>query len=672
MGVSLAKQKTTDRPGGRSARATRQPPKGLAWAAARAIAPKIVAALQSIRPAEARILRRQAALLAWLHQGRRYRKAGTGSGDAFAREILQISASTAKQRRRLDRILRACPVAEVAFLEGRLSACKVLALAPALEAQPGKAERWVERARRLGVRALRRRVKKECGRGAVTEPLSAVSFDGPAIIHTIFAELLELGRMQMGYNAPPQQVIEMLVAEAGYADAAGELPEPEPRPVRKRAPVVLEGSPRPPSEAIARVVQTIEELAASLELIDAVSASGPPADVDEAIEQFDALRDLEKPLRLFQARLLRDLRATRALHVLGHRNAAEFVETRLGVSERTARNMVADAELFEDIPSMEQAYLANRLSLGKAHWVRVLTHGFGDEAFSRRAGEVTHRQLEREGRFLLRLQACFPDLASRHWGPLPRRDLEEALVEGLKRKRWTSDDIELAMMIYGVEPIEEGASRDPAENPMAMRRLETLLDFLVSEHWAEPPGQEEVPVGGERQTFARQRTPSYLRLVASREAAADLRVGLRRIREQLGPGARDWQAAVVLFAHVCRQWSQEDPESRPKHGKVFGRDRYLCQAPGCPKREDLQGHHGKARSRGGGNELWNLITLCFGDHQGVIHEGYAKVSGRAPQALRWELGCRPGREPLLILRGERIVGGSRASRAAPPSTGGGS
>ena len=82
-------------------------------------------------------------------------------------------------------------------------------------------------------------------------------------------------------------------------------------------------------------------------------------------------------------------------------------------------------------------------------------------------------------------------------------------------------------------------------------------------------------------------------------------------------------------------------------------------------------HHLRFRSRGGSNKKSNLVTLCYRDHQDVVHAGYAKVFGEAPQALRWELGCRPGKEPLLKLLGERIVGGSRARVAGAVRSGSG-
>jgi 5-methylcytosine-specific restriction endonuclease McrA len=189
--------------------------------------------------------------------------------------------------------------------------------------------------------------------------------------------------------------------------------------------------------------------------------------------------------------------------------------------------------------------------------------------------------------------------------------LEEALIEGLRRERWTTDEIEIALIVYDVQPIEQGASGDPAENPMAMRRLEVLLDLLGREHWRDPPEVEDELPGLERQTFDHGRTPAYIRMKAPREVAADWKASMQMIRRQLGPGALDWHAAVIVIEYVQREWSQVDPESKPKHIKVFERDRYRCLAPGCPKRGELQGHHGKPRSRGGSNALWNLISLCF-------------------------------------------------------------
>ncbi len=635
-------------------------PESVAWVAADHIAPKIVKALLSIRPTEAGIVRRQAALLAYLNEEWRYQQAGLGTPAAFALEILQMSPSTMKERLALDRTLRDCPLAEEAFLEGRLTVCKVLALGPVLRAAPEKAAKWIERARKLGVRRLRRLVKDETSEAPERPAETMISFQAPPSVHLAFDAVLELGRMQIGQNVPRSQVIEALLAETGFS-GHGEVPEgKDPKPEPKRAEVVLQGSPKPPSEAMARVVETLEELAEHLIQIDTIAASGPPSSVSEAMKQLDRLCPLERSLRIFQARLLRDLRETRAVHVMGFRRVSDFVENHLGVSERTARNMAADAELFEDIPSLMDVYIHREISLGKAHRVKWLTNGRGNDALCRRAREVTHRQFDRETRYLIHLRQCFPKLAARFRGPMPLPGLEGALMQELRKEGAKSEDIEAEFCKRHIEPIKEGCSLDPAENPVVMLRLEALLDLLVAAHWDDPPEAEERLLPRDRQTFGQSRRPIFIRFRVPLEIAADWRAAIKAIREQLGPFTPEWKAAVVLFAHVYEEWSRVDPESEPTQIKVLKRDNFLCQAPACPKRSNLESHHLKRRSQGGSNKATNLTILCHGDHQHVVHAGHAKVSGEAPQALRWELGCRAGHEPLLILRGERIVGGSRA------------
>lgn len=54
---------------------------------------------------------------------------------------------------------------------------------------------------------------------------------------------------------------------------------------------------------------------------------------------------------------------------------------------------------------------------------------------------------------------------------------------------------------------------------------------------------------------------------------------------------------------------------------VFNRDDWTCQFPGCGKRgtkkKKLQAHHIIPYSRGGPDELWNLVALCKPHHQVV-------------------------------------------------------
>ena len=63
--------------------------------------------------------------------------------------------------------------------------------------------------------------------------------------------------------------------------------------------------------------------------------------------------------------------------------------------------------------------------------------------------------------------------------------------------------------------------------------------------------------------------------------------------------------------------------------EVLERDRFRCQSPGCGNSRFLEVHHVISRSRGGGNGLDNLITLCSGCHR-LHHEGRLNIQ----QALK--------------------------------------
>ena len=93
---------------------------------------------------------------------------------------------------------------------------------------------------------------------------------------------------------------------------------------------------------------------------------------------------------------------------------------------------------------------------------------------------------------------------------------------------------------------------------------------------------------------------------------------------------------------------------------MIERDGYLCAIPGCTSQRSLHDHHVVYRSRGGGDEELNRLTLCAFHHQRCVHAELLRVTGRAPDALVFELGLRPGAAPLLRYRSGDIEIRSRA------------
>jgi len=103
-----------------------------------------------------------------------------------------------------------------------------------------------------------------------------------------------------------------------------------------------------------------------------------------------------------------------------------------------------------------------------------------------------------------------------------------------------------------------------------------------------------------------------------------------------------------MLEHALDAWGANRPLSSVKREhRVFARDGWRCTVPGCSSYRNLHGHHIVFRSHCGGDELSNLTTVCAWHHQRGIHQGLVRCTGEAPHALRFELGRRPGRPPLL-------------------------
>jgi len=72
----------------------------------------------------------------------------------------------------------------------------------------------------------------------------------------------------------------------------------------------------------------------------------------------------------------------------------------------------------------------------------------------------------------------------------------------------------------------------------------------------------------------------------------------------------------------------------PAYGDIYLRDRFRCQNPICRSR-NCTPHHIVFRSRGGGDEPSNCISLCDRCHLSLVHGGHLTVTGHAPDALSW-------------------------------------
>ncbi len=116
-------------------------------------------------------------------------------------------------------------------------------------------------------------------------------------------------------------------------------------------------------------------------------------------------------------------------------------------------------------------------------------------------------------------------------------------------------------------------------------------------------------------------------------------LAINRIRAIRGPHWPLWACLNDLLDHFAAAY--EDPAYRAlsRVTPVLVRDDWQCEAPGCRARSGLHVHHIRSRGAGGPNTFDNLIVVCDFHHL-VIHRGWVRCWGKAPDRLRWSFAER--------------------------------
>ena len=135
-------------------------------------------------------------------------------------------------------------------------------------------------------------------------------------------------------------------------------------------------------------------------------------------------------------------------------------------------------------------------------------------------------------------------------------------------------------------------------------------------------------------------------LVAPRRVVALLDQTFRAAREAAGRSLLPGECLRMIARHFTEVWKPILAEPNTLQKQVLARDKGFCQVPGCSRAAE-HAHHIDYRSAGGADEAGNLISLCAAHHLHGVHKGYIRVSGEAPHGLRWQLGVRLGKAPLV-------------------------
>ena len=591
----------------------------------------------------------------------------------YTRERLGISGSEAETAARVAAGLRGLPAIARAFDAGEISFTKVRILVRAASAE--SEERWLARARGETVRELERRVQGEGGAAADRSP------EGAGTEETGTADATDA---RLPVAAPFAAIGEL----AAIREDDGIEIDGEPR-VRFRAACPgwswlffrrAVDRARRMAGADVPVWQAIEELCAA-----ALAAVPGALSAEEkvATESPGECAPGERGAR--RAGGVEMPRATHGVHGIPTAGGVEMPDAACG-RHRPATAGEAGGEMpepTEDVAAflgLEKGALADILPGDLA----PLAAGADDAhplELDRRLREVV-RELRRIdwkiGRllsilFASRLERCLgvvsqEDYARERLGISVRKARQLIALDRLAgevprfgqeyrdgRISWVQASV-LRPVLTGAGAARADAWLERAGQVM-VRRLSDEVGWVLERRAARPgaAGLEPPPLGAVLEPEpvevpgdgVQMRADAVIEFSGPASVVATFR---RLILAWSEPGEPSWKGLVRLLAHVLRGWRSP----RRRFGRILSRDGYRCLAPGCTSRRNLEVHHMLFRSAGGGDEETNLGTLCQGHHLHGIHEGRVRATGRAPDALVWELGVglRPGGHPFLRLRGE--------------------
>ncbi len=575
--------------------------------------------------------------------------------DDFARESLGRSGRWVREHARLHEAVTRFPALGVALTgadgaaplgaeKAKLVARVVAVLADDAASADTTAllESWIARARATTVDALRREVRAALaasaapGAGAAAdelEPRRRVVIRMPQAVAAAFDEVCELARAAAGRDLSLAGVVDALLAEAPELGDAGPGDSMtgardarthtgawiDDRWDRSRRARHARFVPHPVGEwpdiashvddsAVAFRARTT---LAEFRMLDATAGHGDARALGEQLKRLVALEDA---LLRRLGDVVAELADRGAWATLPYTDVADYAERRLGLGATTVEDRVRAARALARRPHLRAAYDMGRVPLESALLALRALHGCDEDeaevAWATRAAESTVKRMRDELR-LVRWNAG-PPATDAAWSAARRRDpgatRRAVLTAGLVTVSTVSSSSASAASEAGVFQRltlpESTATRFLDAIESARRGITALVDAVPwDEPWPHAASMPSVLAGRTFSTRAR-RVPAWVGLLALLESAA-------------------------------MTW--DDPRAIPRRpgDDVYRRSGYRCDAPGCTSRASLHEHHVRFRSRGGGDELANRITLCEAHHR-MLHDTAAlTAAGAAPLGVTW-------------------------------------
>jgi hypothetical protein len=616
----------------------------------------------------------------------------------YAGERLGVSGRALEIAARVATRLDELPAIDAAFREGEITWTQVCLLCKV--AGPADEGSWLERARRGTVDDLEALIAVRRAGGVESsgsglggggdadpdptdalidgEPAATLRIGCPARVRVLWRRTLELAERVAGARLAAWQAAEIIAAE-GIAGRPAGVPIGDrvllasmrlARRLRRAAAVAhrqgsADASATAPGQSAtiaappAAAADPVGVVAASAALpsepsFEATSAIGSPVPLASCDAFVLDARLLAATVRVRSVeprigKLLRLLADHRLYRLLGYRSLERYVRARLGLGVRKAWALLKIERAACRAPAFAAAYAAGRLSWLQALTLLPVLNRDTEAAWLGRARAVTLRRLRDEVNWVLERRDV---LGSDQ--PLAPPPLDVDLIAGGQGdgERIVGGAVG-SMGEGGVEGERAVSGARSASEPPHSPGLQIGACAPAPGEAARGAGGVAGAAPGLEVRDAEIRFTGPLSVVALFRDALDA---------YDRPGEPRWAALERLLVGVSADWRAE-----PRHrDPVFARDGWRCTVPGCSGRRNLHDHHLQFRSRGGGNERANRLTVCAAHHLHGIHTGVVRSWGRAPGAVHWELGVRTGMTPFLVCVGDRVIGGSAQRSGSGP------
>jgi len=578
-----------------------------------------------------------------------FRLLGFPTLGSYAREALGRSGRWAADARALARRLAGLPQLRAALMGGVLSSSKVELVARVATADTDVA--WVERAQTMTVRALRAEVAtaraldddEVPARVTITTTVDRVdawAFErarlmvesvgaarGDESIDALLAEgLTELIARRPGIDLPSALVVDF-EGEARISRTEQSIKRAAEEAAReaawKREAANLMGDPA--HRGAARVqgadgARPEPRDGGLATFLDQLELPWP-----EDVRSIDGrLRSLARELAwrdLELGALALEVDERRLWRELGYASMDHYCRERIGLAPATVASRVALAKRHRRCPEIGGAIADGRIGYEAATLIGRVAGPGTVRAWIGRA-EVRTVKLLREEVQAIELVARADGLAVERLGP-PNAETLDA-VRAIERA-----------VIGSVTGIGDGGPMSGGSvdaSPMSGGRVDASPMSASSSGGQVDASPMSAPMSGGGDSGLPKTT---LRLTMSEDTARFWRA-LEALHGEYGDG-RSFVGFLVSAA--MRSWTAAMP-GHVAYGDVYVRDRWRCASPVCSSRNTTP-HHIQMRSRGGGEERANLISVCATCHLDLVHQGHLMVDGAAPDGLVWEaLGWR--------------------------------